>query len=355
MLVVKDLKYEPIRQIGVGAGMNSTVFEARDELGRIVAVKVIKKAHLDRQRVTDYFAEAKRMSEAQHENVVPIITAASNAHEVDLMMPLYHRGSASDRIHGGPMALKEARRVALGMLQGLASIHVANILHFDLKPSNVMFGENDQPLVADFGQARMVGPLGTAATPPMYQHGFPPEMFNNGEGTPESDVYLAGLTLYRLLNGDQFFYGQLARQVVKFGGNLHACIAAGALVDLTHFQAHVPKRVRTIVRAAMAVDPRRRYSTANQMADALGQWTVPTDWTMEHVIGGLQWRGTHPTRKTVVVNGLQDGGSARWSVSVHTLGDAGILRPKGRREFWRNDLTSKQVEEHLRRVVFPAL
>lgn len=354
MDVVKDLKYQTIRQIGVGAGMNSTVYEALDEIGRTVAVKVIQKANLDRMRVTDYFAEAKRMSEARHENVVPIITAASNSAEVDLMMPLYRAGSAGDRVNNGPMSLREARRVGLGTLQGLAAIHVAGILHFDLKPSNVLFSDTDQPMVADFGQSRMLGPLGVATTPPMYPEGFPPEMYNLGVGTVESDIYLAGLTLYRLVNGDPFFKGQLVRQVAKHGHDLEACIAAGDLVDLRRFQPHVPARLRTIIRTAMSADPGRRYPTANHLSDALGQCGIETDWSMLGSVAGLVWRGTHPTRSPVIVEATLDGIAKRWSVSVFTEGAAG-RRSKGRKDFWRKNMSDHQVEEHLRRAVFPNL
>jgi serine/threonine protein kinase len=206
MKVVADLHYEKLRQIGALQGANSEVFIANDPaIGRIVAVKEISKAHLTNQGITEYFQEAKLMFAARHPHVVEVIAAADLPNHVVVMMPHYSGGSLADRINTGPLRLREVLRIGHGILHGLGRIHVANFLHLDVKPSNVLFDDRDEPAVSDFGQSRLMDLRGVAVWPRIYRLAMPPEAFTQGGGTVESDIYQVGLTLYRTVNGEPFF------------------------------------------------------------------------------------------------------------------------------------------------------
>jgi serine/threonine protein kinase len=355
MDVVARLDYRKVREIGAGKGMNSSVFEALDRMGRTVAVKEIPKADLDKHGISDYFQEAKILFESRHDHVVPIYTACETADEVVLLMPLFGRGSLGDRIATAPLGLREVLDVGHGTLHGISRIHVAGYLHFDLKPSNVLFDDLGRPVVADFGQSRMLGPLGVAARPPMYWFGYPPEVFNYGGGVVQSDVYQVGLTLYRAVNGDPFFKDGLARQVGKHGGDLRGCVACGELVDPGKFLPHVPQALRKVIRTALAVDPVERYATAADFSDALARVDAGNDWKVEPLAdGGMRWTALRRDQPALVVERIAAGRSDRWDTRVYTDGN-GTRRAKGRKDFWRAELTAKQANEHLRRGVFPNL
>jgi serine/threonine protein kinase len=139
MEVVSELKYDEIRQIGIGQGMNSVVHLARDKMNRTVAVKAIPHALLQQQGVLDYFQEAKALYQSRHTNVVEVYAVSETPAAVLVMMPYYQDGSLSDRIATNPLPLAELLRVGQGILQGLSAIHVAGYVHFDVKPSNVLF------------------------------------------------------------------------------------------------------------------------------------------------------------------------------------------------------------------------
>lgn len=113
----------------------------------------------------------------------------------------------SDRICQNPLSLKEVIRLAQGVLNGLHHIHIKNYLHLDIKPSNILFSDTDEPMIADFGQSGLLNQNGVLNPPPMYIFGFPPEVFQNIV-TIESDIYLMGVTLYRAINGDIIFNDQ---------------------------------------------------------------------------------------------------------------------------------------------------
>ena len=151
MKIVATVDYVQKKQIGAGQGMNSTVFLADDpQLAAEVAVKEIPLSKLGNDP-GKYFAEAKTMFASEHKNVLPIRYACRTADRICLAMPFCNAGSLADRIRNNPLSLREAQRVGIGILNGLAQVHLAGFVHFDLKPTNVLFGASDEPLVADFG------------------------------------------------------------------------------------------------------------------------------------------------------------------------------------------------------------
>src|SRR5215210_2291487 len=97
----------------------------------------------------------------------------------------------------GSMASGHSGCISRGGFQ----IHLAKYIHYDLKPSNLLFSDGNSPLVADFGQTMMIGPSGTSSLPGLYPGSLPPEYLTTGIGTVETDVYHAGVTIYRAVNG----------------------------------------------------------------------------------------------------------------------------------------------------------
>ena len=175
--------------------MNSTVYLAYDpQLGGRFAAKEVQKCRFGKD-IARYFSEAQVMFATSHPNVVPIQYACQIASHVVLAMPYFARGSLAFRISCSPITTRELIRVAQGVLHGVTRIHIAGFIHFDLKPSNVLFGNTDAPLVADFGQTRKILSNGIVQVPPMYRTGVPPEIWTSGVGTAMNDIYQGGTTV----------------------------------------------------------------------------------------------------------------------------------------------------------------
>jgi serine/threonine protein kinase len=205
MQVIGSVSYTKLKQIGVGQGMNSEVFLADDpQLGGRVAVKEIEKIRFGNPAA--YFVEAQTMFRVAHENVVAVQYACETPATISLVMPYYRRGSLADRISYRPLQLGEAQRIAQGVLAGLAHIHLVHYVHFDIKPSNVLFSNTNQPMVADFRQSRSISATGVIAVPPLYINTRPPETIKTGVATAVAGIYHVGLLLYRVLNGDLSSY-----------------------------------------------------------------------------------------------------------------------------------------------------
>jgi len=178
----------------------------------------------------------------------------------------------------------------------------------------------------------------------MYERAFPPETLQTTLATVQSDVYQAGLLLYRAVNGNPYYEDQ-----VPAPHELRAKIIGGKFPNRGLFMPHVPKRLRTVIRRALKLHPTDRYHSATEMSDALAKVEVALDWAVTTSVSGtLTWRATRGDRPDLVVE-LSSSGVGQWNVSASTVGCAGV-RAKCRGQYCRNGLTREGAEAHLKQV-----
>jgi eukaryotic-like serine/threonine-protein kinase len=230
MLIKAEIEYEKKKQIGIGQGMNSSVFLAHDpQLSGDIAVKEIPKANFLN---TNYFEEAQAMFASSHQSIVPVQFACQTATHVALAMPFFAKGSLTSRIEVDPLPCSVALKIAQEVLSGIAKIHQLGYIHFDVKPSNVLFNDNDVAMVSDFGQSRKILANGTVQVPPLYLFSMPPEAILSGVATVNADIFHVGLLLYRCVNGDVEFKQQRAATSIS---ELKLRIAKGKFPDQQAF------------------------------------------------------------------------------------------------------------------------
>jgi serine/threonine protein kinase len=342
MQVLASISYVKQRRIGIGQGMNSEVYLADDsQLGGKVAAKEIEKTRF--ANPTAYFSEAQAMFAAAHDHVVAVQYACQTATTVSLVMPYYVRGSLADRIQSCPLQLSEVQRVAQGVLAGLSQIHLAGYIHFDVKPSNVLFSNTERPMVADFGQSRAISATGVVTVPLLYMNAQPPETISTGVATQLADIYHTGLLMYRTLNGDPFYKSQLPSDPAT----LRTRIENGKFPDRRMFMPHVPARLRTLVRKALNVNPADRFQSATEMADAFSRVNLTLDWSVTtHASGGLFWQTVRPGQCDLVVELIKNG--ATFDVKAFTEKKGEPRRAKCRKENWRAGLSLTDAHAHLK-------
>jgi serine/threonine protein kinase len=344
MKVVGSISYTKKKEIGVGQGAHSKVYLAEDsQLSGEVAAKAIEKSHFPNPAT--YFEEAQMMFAVAHDNVVAVQYACETPTTISLVMPYYKNGSLKDRIKDRPLQLSEVQRVAQGILAGLAHIHLRGYIHFDVKPSNVLFSDMDKPLVADFGQSREISMTGVVTVPGLYKNAQPPETINTGTATLLADIYHVGLLIYRALNGNPFYESQLPAHPVL----LRTQISKGKCPDRKRFMPHVPSRLRTLVRKALRVNPAERFQTATEMADALSRVSVELDWAVEPILlGGFRWRASRLGHCDLIVELIERSGS--WDVEIFTQQPSEVGRRKCKKANWKNALSLDDAYSHLEDV-----
>lgn len=258
-----DLHFDLRREIGA-EGHNSQVYEAHDP--QLDAVLVIKKISKDTLDADDYFRESSLLYGSGHSNVVPVHYACQDNDYIYLAMPMYVDGSLKALMGRGFLTVRQIVVFATQFLSGLHHIHSKRLVHFDIKPDNILISERGEALLSDFGLARARGLNGLAGQDRTYMKMVPPEAFQVEEFDHRFDIYQVGLTLYRMCVGDEEFYSQFN----SFGVNAdfermrfrHAVLNAQFPdTSASRFHEHIPDRLISVIRKCLQVSPDERYGS----------------------------------------------------------------------------------------------
>jgi eukaryotic-like serine/threonine-protein kinase len=336
------VEYTKKHPIGAGQGLNSEVFLVHDpQFDDDIAVKEIP---LSTFLNADYFNESQALYASRHRNIVWVHYGAKTPTHVSIAMPYFAKGSLQKKLELAPLPVCEILEIAQGVLAGVARIHLAGYIHFDLRPPNILFADDDTPLIADFGQARTVLKNGTIVAPRMYVPFFPPEVVVSGVGSVLSDVYQVGLLLYCAANGDRFYRSQVNPDPMA----LHDEIKKGIFPRRNKFLPHVPRRLRSIIRKALRVNPAERFQSATEMADALAGVRVTQNWQTKYLsVLDLEWEAVRDGQPAIIVRLTKRSGG--WDVEVYTRRSGSALRRKDLK-LWRSCLPFADADKHLNEV-----
>jgi Tfp pilus assembly protein PilF len=191
-------RFELRREIGRGGF--GVVYEAFDrELGRTVAFKAVRAGGDETEREQRLEHEAEAVARLAHPNLVTLYDAGRCEHGPYLVLELLRGVTLEERLAHGPLALREALRVAIEAVRGVAHAHAQGVVHRDLKPSNVFLCDDGQVKVLDFGLAHAFGRPRTAGGTPAY---MAPEQWRGAPEDERTDVFALGVLLYQMLSGE---------------------------------------------------------------------------------------------------------------------------------------------------------
>lgn len=258
----------------LGRGGMGTVYLARDErTGREVALKLVNPDLLERDEDFDLYREEARIGASiEHPSVVPILgwgewTALDGER---LRRTAY---LVMERVEGitvrawaaaqGEVAVGEACAVVADVCRALDAIHTVDVVHRDVKPSNVMIASDGRVVLMDFGAARYVGQVTRGSRGVLGTLGYlAPEQGRGHPADPRSDVYACGVMLYELLAGRRPFVAD--NLVTLMARVLEEEPAPLARDDL-------PDGLEALLYRALAKHPEGRPFAA-QMAAELDAW-----------------------------------------------------------------------------------
>ena len=252
----------------LGQGGFATVYRASQlAVGREVALKVDSRmlaSPRDRQRFMREVTAAGQLS--GHPHVVPVYDAGVlGDNRPYMVLELCPGGSLSDRLHRhGPLSVKEACDIGVGIADAVAAAHAAGVLHRDIKPGNIMINRYGGVALTDFGLAAMPRPdrelsVTREALTPAYA---PPEAFHMAEPTPAGDVYSLAATVYALLLGRPPHFPDDGSQL-----SIAELIVRHTLPypDLPG----VPTGLNEVLGHSLTADPAYRIADAGVLRDAL--------------------------------------------------------------------------------------
>ncbi|MET9529083.1 Stk1 family PASTA domain-containing Ser/Thr kinase [Streptomyces sp. NPDC006649] len=211
-----DGRYRVDACIAVG-GM-ATVYRAVDtRLDRVVALKVMHPAlAVDATFVERFIREAKSVARLDHPNVVGMFDQGAEGAHVYLAMEYVAGCTLRDVLRErGALCPRAALDILEPVLAALGAAHRAGFVHRDMKPENVLIGDDGRVKVADFGLVRAVdtetNSTGTILGTVSY---LAPEQIEQGTADTRADVYACGVMLYEMLTGAKPHSGDTAAQVL---------------------------------------------------------------------------------------------------------------------------------------------
>ncbi len=243
----------------IGAGAMGTVYAAYDpRLERRVAVKILHAA--DAAANARMLGEARTLGKLAHPNVITIHDAGEEDGAVHIVMELATGVPLRAWIGNPEHDWRAVVRVMIGVANGLAAAHRAKLVHRDIKPDNILIGD-DRARVVDFGLAGDPTAAEGSAGTPSY---MAPEVLAGELATPASDQFSFGVTLFEALHGERPHAGK-SRDELGIAA-LEASKATPARSDRA-----VPSWVMTVVRRTLAAQPAERFASLDAVAAELSR------------------------------------------------------------------------------------
>ncbi|HVS36670.1 MAG TPA: serine/threonine-protein kinase, partial [Gemmataceae bacterium] len=262
-------KFELIEVVGSGAF--GTVYKARDpELERTVALKAPRAGNLAGPQELDRFLrEARSAAQLRHPSIVSVHEVGQADGLPFIVSDFVQGATLADLLSARRPGFRDGAELIAAVADALQYAHDHGVVHRDVKPSNIMIGEDGRPPLMDFGLAkREAGEItmtveGQVLGTPAY---MAPEQAR-GEGHTvdgRGDVYSLGVVLYELLTGELPFRGTQRMLLLQ--------VLQDEPRPPRRTNDKIPRDLETICVKAMAKEPGRRYATGRALADDLRRW-----------------------------------------------------------------------------------
>lgn len=266
-------RYSVSHRLGDG-GMATVYYALHTVLDRPVVLKVLHQ-HLARDPAMRerFCREAETAAQLVHPHICNIIDFGMTDRQVYIVMPYMSRGTLGDRISGQrTIAPERTAAIAAQIAVALDYAHRHGLVHRDIKPDNILFDEDENAAVTDFGiatahfRARMTGSGHVMGTP----HYMSPEQARGRLLDGRSDLYTVGVMLYETLVGFVPFDGADIYSISA--KHMSETAASPDVVD-----SRIPPELAAIVMRCLAKDPNDRYQRGNDLADALIKFLFTCD------------------------------------------------------------------------------
>lgn len=262
MQVEKVSRYE-IREV-LGTGGMATVYRAYDPLfERDVALKVLRQELLHDAQVRERFVqEARLITHLEHPAIVPIYDVEHKGERLFFVMRYMTGGSLVERIQQRSLSLDAIARILQRVGDALDYAHNRGVVHRDVKPGNVLFDEEENAYISDFGIAKIANgssklSSGIIGTPTHIS----PEQALGKPVDGRSDLYSLGVILFEMLCGRTPFEATTPLGMAF----KHASAPVPHIRDI---DPGLPRGIDTVLTKALAKEPHQRYASGRDLAQA---------------------------------------------------------------------------------------
>jgi serine/threonine protein kinase len=270
--VLIDGRYRVTRTLGEG-GMGIVYLAEQTDLGRRVAVKVLRQEQMTDADVVDRFRrEARIVAKLTGPHVARILDFGTTGEGHPFMVLEYLEGNDLDEELElrGALPLEEAARIVVEACDGMREAHAAGVVHRDLKPGNLFLSnENGKRVVKilDFGISKLTADEHVKVTQTSSAFGTPlymsPEHVRSTKGVDHrTDIWSLGVILYEAVTGTPPFLGETPTAVA-------VSVATETPLPPSAQRPGLPAALDSVLARALAKNPADRYPTVDDLADAL--------------------------------------------------------------------------------------
>ncbi|WP_149243463.1 serine/threonine-protein kinase [Dyadobacter sp. 32] len=264
-------KFQVIDHLGNGAFGH--VFLCYDPfMQKEIAVKVIKVP--DPEKFVNAVKEGQTLDLYRHKHIVDVKDVRATMYNAErvviIMMEYLSKGSIQKHIEKRFISAKESCKIIQQSLLGLEQAHNNNVLHRDVKPGNIMFGDNGEAKLSDFGLA-----INYHADPSDILGYRPHQPLEVIEGNPMdklSDIYATGITLYRLLNNTNNlpFTFKTVDEWLK--------AVKKDLFPPRQYLPHIPEKIVKVLNKAIHKIKASRFQNCTEFRQAIEKLNFQIDW-----------------------------------------------------------------------------
>lgn len=286
-------RYEILSEVGSG-GM-AKVYRAKDRyLQRIVAIKLLKEEFReDSEFLKRFDTEAQAAASLTHPNIVQIYDVGRDNNRYYIVMEFVDGITLKEYIeNNGSLDWKETVEIALQISSALSKAHSRNIIHRDIKPTNIIMTSDGVPKVADFGIARSVSSETDTVTIDTIGsvHYSSPEQARGGYTDEQSDIYSIGVTMFEMVTG-----------ILPFDGETPIAVALKHIQDPppvpSSIKRGIPQALDDIILTAMAKSRQERYSTVAELIHDLENIRVKPGTASDILLPNIKRENKYDTRK----------------------------------------------------------
>ncbi len=263
--------YEILEQIGCG-GMG-VIYRARQRHSRrIVAVKRVLSYRADSHGALQRFRrEAQAVASLDHSNILPIYEVSESEDGLPFFsMKFAEKGSLQENAASLRNEPRKCVQLMAKVAHAVDYAHSRGVLHRDLKPGNILLNDRGEPLVSDFGLAKLLDGNNdlTRSLTTFGTAGFiAPEQAGDAavDFTPVADVYSLGAVLFSVFAGRPPFLGSNPVSVIRKASETQA-------PKLRSLAPSLNRDLETICARCLERDPKARYQSAGDLAADLERW-----------------------------------------------------------------------------------
>lgn len=274
--------YTIVRELGKG-GMATVYLAIQDRLDRQVALKLMNPVLAVDSNFTDRFVkEGRIVDQLRHPFIIPLFEFNFYEHYYYFSMEFLPGGTLSQQIQQG-LTPERALLITKRIAEALAYAHQRNVIHRDIKPHNILFRQDDTPVLSDFGIAKFIDTDATNLTAIGSVigslHYMSPEQAASKPLDARSDLYSLGVVLYEMLTKKTPYQANDIFSLAQMLGTGPIPVLPEELVEL-----------QPIMNKLLAINPDHRFESAERLIQAIDQindnppWRLPRSDTVQRVL-----------------------------------------------------------------------